>query len=184
MSEKQSFLHDEYRENLSTILQGAREDYKQITFDRHSIQLAHLRNYLWISLTIMTAEFAVYSKIYTNNYEKILPWIITLDHNFYALALFAFMFAGVAFVMAIDTCRGKDDTIFPAGIWTVYTFEAWKEADGQESSGHTYIQMITQLEKAILHHRKIAIKIGERLWHISCLILISIIIFILSLLPY
>ena len=51
-------------EIAEALCKQALESYKQVSIDRLSIQQTVIRNYLWLSVTILAAEFAFSSKVF------------------------------------------------------------------------------------------------------------------------
>ena len=64
----------------------ALEKFKQVSVDRHSIQQSVIRNYLWLSVTILAAEFASVREVFNPMPEHLCPYVVLALSALSALA--------------------------------------------------------------------------------------------------
>lgn len=174
-----------YIENLKAILEGARAEYYQQTFLWRNAQLSHLKNYLWVSVTLLAVEYGFLINVIMPGNGIPVPWDIVPSNAFYGLAFFAMAFGVGAFIFALDSCRGRHTILPPTGIpWDEMTDLAWKEKHGDKADGTVLVTMISRLERSARDHQKQNGERGAKLRGISCALLFSIALTALAMMPW
>lgn len=168
---KPKFKNANYIGSLDIILKAAQDEYKQITFDRHTAQHAILRNYLWLSTLIISVEGAIFLGIIGG---KNLPWLMESGIFFIIFSIISMLFSVIAFLLGIDTMRGRGETFHPYQMpYEDLVGVAYQEAAANKADGFLRITMIRHLENAISHHSRACTIIGEKLRILSRLLLAS-----------
>lgn len=170
------FHPDEYRASLDLILKAAQEDYKQVTFDRPNRQSTILKTYMWLSSLLFAAEWSVFSPIHSGQSSTLFFGSVCPNILFTTLMLVTLGCSLAAFVLGVDTARGRISHRYP--YEDSYT-DQFREAYGTSSyegnpTEALRLNMIAQLERGILHHRRELERVGRRLRAISILMLVSV----------
>ena len=159
---ERSFDLDWYVKHLDKLLDFSWDEYKQVTFERHRIQHAILRNYLWLATAIFSAECVGFSQIF----DGVVWFGLPLNANS-VFNVFAFLSVACAFVtmaLGINTMRGRD-VAMPYYGWNAVHFsvEAWKEANGELDKPTVHLELLKHLDKAISHNRESTMRKALRL---------------------
>lgn len=177
---KPKFKKTDYRVSLDIILKAAQDEYKQITYDRHNAQHAILRNYLWLATLLISVEGAIFLNIIRG---ENLPWVMEPGVFFIFFSTTSMLFSVAAFLLGIDTMRGRGLTFRTQQIHYKDLIQmAYDNAEVQTNDEKVRITMITHLENAISHHIEVCTKIGLKLRALSIFLLISVTSCIFSLL--
>ncbi len=173
---KESSLEIEwYIKRADKLLDLSWDEYKQVTFDRHRIQHAILRNYLWLATVVFSAECVGFSHIFDGVVWFGLSFNVNQIFNVFAGLSVAISFLTIA--LGIDSMRGELPGIDqPFREWDAIHFAgtAWKEAEGELAKGIMHLDLLEHLNKSINHNKGLAMRKGKRLRCMSYMLLASL----------
>lgn len=182
-NQKSDFDFDRYANLLNTILEAVQEEHKQFSLDWRNRQFSILKTYLWLSITLIASQFAIFSKIWGGNSP--LPWNIIIGFHFYFFAFFTLGTSTTAFCLGIYFLKGKD---FPLPYDRSYKqmIEMAREESFISSSNFGILEktMITTLEESLIEHRHQGTTTGKRLRLLSIILITSTLFFAMALLPW
>ena len=150
------------------------DEYKQVTFERHRVQHAILRNYLWLATVVFSAECVGFSQVFDGVVWFGLSLHGNLVFNIFAGSSVAISFLAIA--LGIDSMRGKLPGVDqPFREWNALYFAgtAWKEANGEAGKTTMHLDLLEHLDKSINHNKELAMRKGKRLRCMSYMLLAS-----------
>ena len=93
--------------NLDVVLQTARNEYQQVAFSTWATQNSKLRTYLWLTVAIVSAEAALFLRMFDTN--EMTGWLLAP----LAILGVALVIGFGAFVFGVDCMRSRGDAIRP-----------------------------------------------------------------------
>lgn len=171
---------EEYLKKLEIILKAAQDEYKQITYDRRQIQHGLLKNYIWLSTILFSAQTAIL--LYALDTRTTLV-VLEPGKAFLFFIILAILLSVGTFALGVDTIRGRKEVKFPyiTTFWQMRDY-AYRERydlgrpdNGGEIFPHDlYNLMIGDLQYGIDNNRQTAGDVGKKLRCLSWLLLGSI----------
>jgi hypothetical protein len=171
---------DKYREAMIFLTKTAYDEYKQVCVELPRFQMSLLKTYLWLSSLVLTVEAGVCYKAMTGD----IKWgetVCTAGTWFFAFAAAALVVSMTAFVLGVDTLRGRRrfNRNLPLGDFTDLATEAYDMASKPRSTT-LYSSMIAALNREINRQAAITSRLGLKLRRMSQLILISVVFAMLA----
>lgn len=166
------FDHDKYREALILITKTAYDEYKHVCMDIPRYQATLLRTYLWLSSLAVSLEAGVFYKAVSGE----IKWngtACSAEIHFLLLAAAALIAGLAAFVLGVDSLRGRGKTSLPLGDFTELATNAYEMAS-EPGSTKLYPTMITALDGEISRQTATTSRKGIKLRAMSRLILLSV----------
>ncbi|MGE4293929.1 MAG: hypothetical protein AB7E32_17190 [Desulfovibrio sp.] len=166
------FDHGKYQAALAVLTKTAYDEYKHVSMDLPSYQAGLLRTYLWLSSLVATLEVGFFYKAVSGGIQ----WggaVCVPAGWFFVFAAAALMGAFSAFVLGVDSLRGRGKACFPLGDFTSLATMAHEMAS-EPGSTKLYPSMITALDAEINRQTAVVNRKGIKLRSMSLLTLLSV----------
>lgn len=151
------------------LIKYAYDEYKNVTIDRQRIQFGYLRNYLWLATVLIGAQGTLFFKYFESNGATQPFWAFLVILISGTVAIFSSL---AAFILGVDTLRGRKNTILPFGDFLQLGDMSHAMASTLNTT-QLRSCVLSRLNEAISVHVERAHGIGIKLRRMSVLIIMS-----------
>lgn len=170
----------DYDKQIDALTKFAYDEYRQVGLDRPKMQLGLVRTYLWVASASLALQGAVIQKLLGTD---ILNLKLIIDPYTYVeacIAIIACLMAFWAFVMGIDTMRGRHDGVLPFGKFLeTATMIHTSCFNPQTNIAESRISILQGFDNAINHYNIENIQRAKKLRSMSRWLLCSSFLFVL-----